>query len=123
MTPAGNTLLRRFPFKTTPDRQIRDWKTKWRRGAEDGWAGAAPAANPFRSGSSGHSAWAAGWNWAKNHPDRRRQDALVLAHPHRRTSDTIARLVRRATARAVGLSALTLVGALWDIRRRRTRVR
>ena len=66
MTAVGNTLLRRLPFKTTPDKQIQDWKAKWRRGAENGWAGAAPAANPFRSGSSGHSAWVAGWNWAKN---------------------------------------------------------
>ena len=122
MTAVGNTFLR-LPFKTTPDKRIRDWKAKWRQGAENGWAGAPSAANPFPSGSPHHAAWAAGWNWAQKHPDRRRQVLSRLAHPHRRTNDTVARLVRGAKASAVGLSALTLMGALWDIRRRRARVR
>ena len=121
MTAAGNTLLRRFSFRPTPEKRIREWKAKWRQGAENGWAGASPATNPFPAASLHHSAWAAGCNWARNHPDRRREVASGLAHPHRRANDTITRLFRRASLGPVGLSALTVMGAVWTIRRRRTR--
>lgn len=122
MTAAGNTLLRRFSFRPTQEKRIQEWKAKWRQGAENGWAGASPASNPFPAASLHHSAWAAGWNWARKHPDRRREVASGLAHPHRRANDTITRLFRRASLGPVGLSALTVMGAVWTIRRRRTRV-
>lgn len=121
MTAAGNTLLRHILFRKTEDKRIREWKAKWRQGAENAWAGAAFAANPFATESPHHSAWAAGWNWARNHPDRRREGASGLAHPHRRATDTITRLIRKASLSPVGLSALTVMGAVWTIRRRRTR--
>jgi hypothetical protein len=122
MTAVGNPL-RRLPFRKTADTRIREWKAKWRQGAENGWAGEPLAANPFSPDSPHHPAWTAGWNWSQTHPDRRREVASGLAHPHRRASDTITRLIRRASLGPVGLSALTVMGAVWTIRRRRTRSR
>ena len=42
-----------------------------------------------------------------------------FAHPLRRNTDTTARLARTAQAGAVGLSVVTLVGWMWQMRRRR----
>jgi hypothetical protein len=46
-----------------------------------------------------------------------------LAHPHRRSNDTLPQLMRRARTGAIGMSALTVLGGLWAIRRRRSRAR
>jgi len=108
--------LAQFTTSST-DRRIRDWKGSWRQGAEAKWSGT--EANPSRAGSATAEAWMAGWTWAERHQDRRRPMTVGLAHPHRRSTDTMPQLLRHARAGAVGVSALTLLAGLWEIRRRR----
>ena len=80
----------------------------WERGAEARWSGPSNGVSPYTSGSYRASAWSAGWRRAKSHAHRRKPNAARLAHPYRRNSDTLVRLVRRAKAGAVGVSALTM---------------
>ena len=105
------------------DRQVRGWRKHWERGAAARWSGRSTGVNPYSPGSSRASAWNAGWSWAEQHVNRRTRQAARLAHPHRRSSDTLVRLVRGADARAAGVSALTMLAAVWEIRRRRTRAK
>ena len=104
------------------DSQVRDWRKHWEQGANARWSGASTGINPYPSGSSRASAYKAGWRWAERHLNRREPDASRLAHPYRRRSDTLVRLVRGANPRALGVSALTMIAAVWKIRRRRARV-
>jgi len=112
--------LRRIASQDTDD-QVRGWRRHWRRGAEARWSGASSGDHRYPAGSSQASAWCAGWRWADHHADRRQPNATRLAHPYRRNSDTLVRLVRRTNARAVGVSALRMIAAVWEIRRRRGR--
>ena len=105
------------------DKQVRGWRRHWQRGAEARWSGASNGVNPHPPGASHASAWSAGWRWAEHHADRRNPIAARIAHPYRRSSDTLVRLVRRASAGAVGVSALTMIAAVWTIRRKRARVK
>ena len=114
--------LRRIASQNT-DKQVRGWRKHWERGADARWSGTSNGVNPYRSGSSRASAWSAGWRWAERHIDRRKPDAVRLAHSYRRSSDTLVRLVRGANAGAVGVSALTMIAAVWEIRRRRARAK
>ena len=114
--------LRRIASHNT-DKQVRGWRKHWERGAAARWSGASTGINPYGSGSSRASAWSAGWRWAEHHVNRRQPDACRLAHSYRRSSDTLVRLVRGANARAVGVSALTMIAAVWEIRRRRARTK
>ena len=105
------------------DERVRGWRKHWERGADARWSGTSTGVNPYPSGSSRASAWSAGWSWAAHHDDRRTPDSSRLAHPYRRSSDTLVRLVRRANAGAFGVSALTMIAAVWEIRRRRARAK
>ena len=102
--PMGG-YLRRIASQNS-DRQVRIWRTRWERGADARWSGTATGHNPYPAGSLRASAWSAGWSWAEHHVNRRKPEASRLAHPYRRSSDTLVRLVRRANANAVGVSAL-----------------
>jgi hypothetical protein len=92
----------------------------WQLGAQAKWADRGPDANPNRAGSEALTAWSAGWAWAARHPDRRRHVHAGLAHPYRRSNDTLLRLMRQPGRSAIGLSALTVLGGLLAMRRRRT---
>jgi hypothetical protein len=104
--------------ETDPQVQLRQWKESWITGAQAKWAGTSAVRNPHQAGSRRAAAWEAGWRWAEQHPDRRHNSVARFAHPHRRSTDNSGHLVRRATAGAAGLSALTLAGWLWQMRRR-----
>jgi hypothetical protein len=103
---------------TPKDTLVREWKQAWTKGAQARWAGK-PAANPHPARSSRAAAWTAGWQWADRQPDRREPNVVRFAHPLRRSNDTSARLARTAQAGAVGLSVVTLVGWMWQMRRRK----
>jgi hypothetical protein len=105
---------------TDADRRIREWRVNWQLGAQAGWADRGPDTNPNRAGSDAFAAWTAGWAWATRHPDRRGRGQSGLAHPYRRSSDTLLRLLRHSGHGAIGLSAITVLGGLWAMRRRRT---
>ena len=98
--------------------QLQEWKEAWTAGAQARWSGSKDVRNPHGAGSKRAAAWDAGRRWAELHPDRRRNTAVRFAHPHRRSTDYSSRLISRATAGAAGLSALTLAGWLWQMRRR-----
>ena len=98
-------------------RRVRQWKASWVAGAQANWSRVPDRANPYRFGSDEEKAWFAGWAWAQRNPDRRRADVIRFAHPRRRKTDTLSRLVRRGTSTA-GITALTLIAALWRRRGR-----
>lgn len=100
------------------DTLVREWKQAWNKGAQARWSGK-PFTNPHPAGSPRAAAWTAGWQWAERQPDRRQPTVVRFAHPLRRNTDTTARLARTAQAGAVGLSVVTLVGWMWQMRRRR----
>ena len=106
-------LLRR----TTNDADalfVESWKKAWIAGAEARWS-KRPAQNPF-TGDPSRAAWNAGHLWAADHPDRRTTNYIRLAHPHRRSTDKISRVVRAAEIGAIGLGVLA--AARWAWRRR-----
>jgi hypothetical protein len=113
------SLFRSFTRRTSTDddRRIREWRSNWQHGAQAKWADRALDTNPNRAGSDALAAWSAGWAWAARHPDRRRPTHAGLAHPYRRSDDTLLRLMRQPGG-AIGLSALTVLGGLWAMRRR-----
>lgn len=115
MLSTPRSVLGHIPrfVRPAPDRVVRQWKDSWAHGARARWSGA-ESRSPHAPGSRRAAAWEAGWRWADRQPDRRRGQTS-LAHPHRRRTDTIPRLVRGARAGALGLSMLTLVGGLWRI--------
>ena len=106
-------LLRR----TTNDADavfVESWKKAWIAGAETRWS-KRPAQNPF-TGDPSRAAWNAGHLWAADNPDRRTTNHIRLAHPHRRSTDKISRVVRAAEIGAIGLGVLA--AARWAWRRR-----
>ena len=119
-----NSILRSLEqfTRSSTERRIREWKDSWRQGAEAKWSGTSSEAKPTATVSATAGAWMAGWTWAERHQDRRQPKAFGLAHPHRRSTDTLPELMRHAKAGVVGVSALTLLAGLWEIRRRRGRV-
>jgi hypothetical protein len=113
--------LRRLRRPTrAEDAHVREWKEAWVKGAEARWAGTSFHANRYPSRSARAAAWSAGWRWADRQPDRRHAPVARFAHPLRRRTDTTSRLMRSAQAGAVGLSMLTVLGWLWQMRRRRS---
>jgi hypothetical protein len=124
MTPGTPLSLLRSLGRFRPsraDQRLHDWQENWRRGAEARWSSQSTV-NPHPAGSDRAAAWIAGWDWAERRPNRRETTQSRLAHPHRRSTDTLPQLVvRHARAGAIGISAVTLLGGLWAIRRRRSR--
>jgi hypothetical protein len=113
--------FRRSSSEDDDDRRIREWRSNWQLGAQARWAGKGVNNNPSRPGSKAFAAWSAGWTWAGHHPDRRGSGQSGLAHPYRRSSDTLMRLVRQPGGSAIGLSAITVIGGIIAMRRRRPR--
>jgi hypothetical protein len=106
-------LLRR----TTNDADavfVESWKKAWIAGAEARWSESS-AKNPF-TGDPSRAAWNAGQLWAADNPDRRTTNHIRLAHPLRRSTDKISRVVRAAEIGAIGLGVLA--AARWAWRRR-----
>jgi hypothetical protein len=109
-------LLRRHD--SASDTFVATWKKAWIAGAEARWSNAS-AKNPFPSDPS-RAAWNAGHLWATANPDRRTNHHVRLAHPFRRSSDSVSRrVVRAAEVGAIGLGMLA--AARWAWRRRRHR--
>jgi hypothetical protein len=108
-------LLRR-PVNES-DSFVQSWKKAWIAGAEARWTNAA-AKNPY-AGDPSRAAWNAGHLWAADNPDRRTNNHIRLAHPLRRSTDNMSRVVRAAEIGAIGLGVLAT--ARWAWRRRHPR--
>jgi hypothetical protein len=89
------------------------WKVAWVKGARAYWAGALHSAQPYAS-PPGNIAWDAGWHWAEQNPDRRKEAVPRLAHRRRRATDPMPHLARAVQVGAVGL---TLYGLSRSLRR------
>ena len=96
---------------------VESWKKAWIAGAEARWSNA-PANNPFADDPS-RAAWNAGHLWARDNPNRRATNHVRLAHPFRRSTDTMPRVVRAVEIGAIGLGVLA--AARWAWRRRSNR--
>lgn len=97
----------------SPDVQVAMWKVAWAKGARARWAGAPHSAQPYAS-SPANIAWDAGWHWAEQNPDRRKESVPRLAHRRRRATDPTPHLTRAVQVGAVGL---TLYGLSRSLRR------
>lgn len=104
------------PPVADPDAQVTRWKDQWLAGATAKWTSGIAAANPHKPELAGleHAAWEAGAKWADENPDRRRNQGLRLAHPHRRASDAKLgiSLKRAATLGATGVALYAASRAL-----------
>ena len=96
---------------------VETWKKAWIAGAEARWS-KTQANNPF-TGDPSRAAWNAGHRWAADNPDRRTTIPIRLAHPLRRSTDTMPRVVRAVEIGAIGLGVLA--AARWAWRRRSQR--
>jgi ABC-type transport system involved in cytochrome c biogenesis permease subunit len=105
-------LLRR-PANAS-DTFVTTWKKAWIAGAEARWSNGSTS-NPYSSEPL-RAAWDAGRLWAADNPDRRTTSHVRLAHPLRRSTDTVSRVVRAAEISAIGLGVLA--AARWAWRRR-----
>jgi acyl transferase domain-containing protein len=105
-------LLRR-PVSAS-DTFVKTWKKAWIAGAEARWSNLSTK-NPHASDPS-RAAWNAGHLWAADNPDRRTNNHIRLAHPLRRSTDTVPRVVRAVEIGAIGLGVLA--AARWAWRRR-----
>jgi hypothetical protein len=105
-------LLRHPP--SASDTFVDAWKKAWIAGAEARWSNGLTK-NPYSSDPS-RAAWNAGHLWAADNPDRRTSNHIRLAHPLRRSTDKISRVVRAAEIGAIGLGMLA--AARWAWRRR-----
>ena len=93
---------------------VETWKKAWIAGAEARWSKAS-SNNPFTDDPS-RAAWNAGHLWAAENPNRRTTNHVRLAHPLRRVTDTMPRVVRAVEIGAIGLGVLA--AARWAWRRR-----
>jgi hypothetical protein len=107
---------RRTRTETDSDALVDQWRAAWSDGARARWRAASSAANPFASGPT-RSAWDAGWRWAGQHPDRRKETVPRLAHRRRRMNDSPPRLKHAFRLGAAGLAVFAISKAL----RRRVR--
>ena len=107
------------PASESPQDSVQTWKHSWDLGARARWTGNPAQANPYPADSRRARAWAAGWRWAEQQPDRRATLRVRLAHPHRRRTDTPSALLGSARTAGVGVSMLILAAWLWQIGVRR----
>ena len=114
-------VLRLLRRPSDSDTFVETWKRAWIAGAEARWSNASNAMtkNPFSRDPS-RAAWNAGHLWAADNPDRRTTDHIRLAHPLRRSTDTVSRVVRAAEIGVIGIGMLA--AARWAWRRRRQHV-
>ena len=112
-------LLRRPASES--DTFVDAWKKAWIAGAEARWSKSAAVKNPFASDPS-RAAWNAGHLWAADNPDRRTNNHIRLAHPLRRSTDKISRVVRAAEIGAIGLGMLAAARWAWRRRQDRTEI-
>ena len=120
-----NESARKWPFrdarrpKPTDDSDafVEMWKRAWLSGADAAWA-TNPATNPHANDPA-RAAWQAGWDWAKDHPDRRTREHLRLAHSNRRATDP-GRIPRAVKIGVFGLGLLATSRWIWRTLRRRT---
>ena len=108
-------LLRRP--ENAADTFVDAWKKAWIAGANARWSNGT-VKNPYQADPA-RAAWNAGNRWANDNPDRRTNSHMRLAHPLRRSSDRLPKIVRAAEIGALGLGALA--AARWAWRRRRDR--
>ena len=71
------------------------WKAAWVEGAKARWTPDASTANPYAAGME-RSAWDAGWEWAGQNPDRRRNLTPIWPIDRRATDSPAATSVKRA---------------------------
>ena len=109
-------LLRRA--ENPADTFVDAWKKAWIAGAHARWSNGGAVQNP-NPADPARAAWNAGHLWAGDNPDRRTNNHMRLAHPLRRSTDRLPRIVRAAEIGALGLGALA--AARWAWRRRRER--
>jgi hypothetical protein len=120
-----NESARKWPFRDArrpkptdeSDAFVEMWKSAWLSGADAAWA-THPATNPHANDPA-RAAWQAGWDWAKDHPDRRTRDHLRLAHSNRRATDP-GRIPRAVKIGVLGLGLLAASRWMWRTLRRRT---
>ena len=93
------------------DAFVEMWKTAWLSGADTYWA-TQSAANPHAEDPA-RAAWQAGADWAKSHPDRRKEHHLRLAHPSRRATDPGRRVPRAVKIGAFGIGLLATSRWVW----------
>jgi hypothetical protein len=108
---------RRDPSPNTDaDLVVSLWKAAWVEGANARWTPGASTANPHAAGME-RSAWDAGWEWAAQNPDRRRNSTPRLAHRRQRATDSpVATSVKRAMglgAAGVAVYAIAKAVGLW----------
>jgi hypothetical protein len=94
--------------KTTEesDAFVEVWKKSWLSGADAWWA--TPSSINPNSEDPARAAWQAGWDWAKDHPDRRKAHAVRLAHRNRRATDPARRVPRALKISAAGVGFFAL---------------
>jgi hypothetical protein len=92
------------------------WKKAWIAGAHARWS--TGGKNPYPEDPA-RAAWNAGHLWAADNPDRRRKDHMRLAHPLRRSTDTLPRVVRAVEIGALGFGVLAAARWAWRRRQRR----
>jgi hypothetical protein len=118
LTPRWWKSRRHGTTLVDPDAQVSRWKDQWLAGATAAWSGEATPSNPHNAQRAGleHAAWQAGFKWARENPDRRHNEDLRLAHPHRRASDArLATSLKRAAA--LGATGVALYAASRALRR------
>ena len=90
---------------------VQMWKAAWLSGANAYWA-TKLSINPHTDDPA-RAAWQAGSDWAKDHPDRRKQHHLRVAHRNRRATDPRRRIPRAVKIGAVGIGLLSASRWLW----------
>lgn len=94
-----------------PDLRVATWKAAWLSGAKARWEAISSGANPYATGQE-RMAWAAGWRWAQQNPDRRNHREPRMAHRRRRAGDSTPHLTRTLGLSAVGLSVFFISRAV-----------
>jgi hypothetical protein len=87
------------------DAFVETWKKAWLSGADACWWATEPVINPHADDPA-RAAWQAGSDWAKDHPDRRKEHHLRLAHSNRRATDAGRRIPRAVKIGALGIGLL-----------------
>jgi hypothetical protein len=99
------------------DAFVEMWKEAWLSGADASWA-TKSAINPHAHDPA-RAAWQAGWDWAKDHPDRRTRHHVRLAHSSRRATDSGRRIPRAVKLGVFGFGLLATSRWMWRLLRLR----